>query len=117
MVTNVFVMGKLPAQMESIIGKTTGDIADFHPPALKFFLAGFRMFSVLLLTYSLGLAMLVGAFKRGNQDAGTVIFVMQGAYLSLALVVIPMTSFRTPWYVFAVSAVLTLAAFDLARKR
>lgn len=117
MLINVFVMGRLPALMEGIIGKTTAEIGAFDPWVLRLMLGGFRMFTILLFAYAIGLVMLTGAYRVGNAAAGRALFVMQGLFCSLATVQAFWISPKTPWPVFALSGVLTLVAYAMATAR
>ena len=106
MVVNVFVLGKLPERMEWIIGKTSAEIAAYDASVFNFMLSAYRMFTILLLTYTVGLILLTNAYRRGNAVAGRVVFVMQALFLPISTVYALSVSTKTPW------PVLPLAGFS-----
>ena len=115
MVVNVFVLGKLPGRMELIIGKTSAEIAAYDASVFIFMLSAYRMFTILLLTYTVGLTLLTNAYRQGNAVAGRVVFVMQGLFLPISTVNALSVSSQTPWPIFALSGVFTLIAFLISR--
>ena len=108
---NVFARQKAPSLMEKTMGKTSEAIAAFDPAVLRFFLAGFKMFSLLLLVYTLGLVLLTRAMAAGNPLGAQVFFACQGLFTPLATLTGMRVARKAPWPAFLISGALALGAY------